>query len=313
MILIAGIPSESPVEMVINAADKANIPYLVLNQREFHLYDISVQWKDNRFRALIKVNGREYDLEKFKGVYLRMMDYLFLPELRKNKVFNYVGTEAVQKSEFIHQVFTNWLAVTQCRIFNRDADMNSNFSKPYQLQLIAEAGFKVPPSLITSDTGAFNDFEKKYPEIIYKSISGTRSIVNEVGAKEKEILKKIRYLPVQFQKKLSGENIRVHVVGDVLFSTRIISPVIDYRYAHRQGAESQLKAYKLPDIVSEKCFKLSRKLNLPLCGIDLFKTTKGEFYCFEVNPSPAYSYYEANTGQKISEAIARYLETGSAK
>jgi hypothetical protein len=29
--------------------------------------------------------------------------------------------------------------------------------------------------------------------------------------------------------------------------------------------------------------------------------------CFEVNPSPGFSYYEGHTGQPISAAIARYL------
>jgi hypothetical protein len=35
-------------------------------------------------------------------------------------------------------------------------------------------------------------------------------------------------------------------------------------------------------------------------------------YCFEVNPSPAYSYYESHTGQPISAALARYLVAGAA-
>jgi hypothetical protein len=30
-------------------------------------------------------------------------------------------------------------------------------------------------------------------------------------------------------------------------------------------------------------------------------------FCFEVNPSPGYSYFEANTGQPIARAVARYL------
>ena len=42
-------------------------------------------------------------------------------------------------------------------------------------------------------------------------------------------------------------------------------------------------------------------------GIDLKITPDDEVYCFEVNPSPAFSYYESNTGQPISAAIARAL------
>jgi len=35
-----------------------------------------------------------------------------------------------------------------------------------------------------------------------------------------------------------------------------------------------------------------------------------EVYCFEVNPCPGFSYYEANTSQPISAAVARRLASG---
>ena len=46
---------------------------------------------------------------------------------------------------------------------------------------------------------------------------------------------------------------------------------------------------------------------LDFAGIDLRITPDGETYCFEVNPSPAYSAFEEATGQPISLALARYL------
>ena len=42
-------------------------------------------------------------------------------------------------------------------------------------------------------------------------------------------------------------------------------------------------------------------------GIDLKITPEDDVYCFEVNPCPAFSYYEANADQPISAAVARYL------
>ena len=46
----------------------------------------------------------------------------------------------------------------------------------------------------------------------------------------------------------------------------------------------------------------------PSRGRDRLKLTPDQqVYCFEVNPSPAFSYYEAHTGQPIAQAIARYL------
>ena len=36
-------------------------------------------------------------------------------------------------------------------------------------------------------------------------------------------------------------------------------------------------------------------------------TPDNQVYCFEVNPSPGFSYFEAHTEQPIANAVARYL------
>jgi hypothetical protein len=46
-----------------------------------------------------------------------------------------------------------------------------------------------------------------------------------------------------------------------------------------------------------------------LCSYDLKVAPAGEIFCFEVNPSPAFSFYEANTGQPIAGSLARYLSS----
>jgi glutathione synthase/RimK-type ligase-like ATP-grasp enzyme len=101
--------------------------------------------------------------------------------------------------------------------------------------------------------------------------------------------------------------VRVHVVGGEAFATRIDSDVTDYRYATRMGGEARLSAVELPDATAERCVALAAGLGLEFVGIDLKITPDGEAYCFEVNPCPAFSYYEANTGQPIARAVARRL------
>jgi len=49
---------------------------------------------------------------------------------------------------------------------------------------------------------------------------------------------------------------------------------------------------------------------LAVAGIDLRRTPEDEWYCFEVNPSPAFSFYEEATHQPIAEAIAALLAGG---
>jgi hypothetical protein len=86
-----------------------------------------------------------------------------------------------------------------------------------------------------------------------------------------------------------------------------VSEADDYRYGGRQGFDVELKAYALPDDCAARCRALAASLDLPVAGIDLRRTVEGEWYCFEVNPWSAFSYYESATHQPIAEAIAALL------
>ena len=192
--------------------------------------------------------------------------------------------------------------VANALVLNRPSAMQSNHSKPYQSQLIEEQGFRVPETLITTDISAAHRFWKKHGEVIYKSISGNRSIVSKLHEEHAERMNNLRWCPTQFQRRIRGVDYRVHIVGTRLFASQILSEAVDYRYS-----PACIEACELPDDVAERCLRLSQVLDLNLAGLDLLKTPEGEWYCFEINPSPAYSYYESATGQLISLAIANLL------
>jgi D-alanine-D-alanine ligase-like ATP-grasp enzyme len=48
-------------------------------------------------------------------------------------------------------------------------------------------------------------------------------------------------------------------------------------------------------------------MGLAVAGIDLRRTPEGQWYCFEVNPSPGFTYFQAQAGQAIDQAIAQLL------
>ena len=88
----------------------------------------------------------------------------------------------------------------------------------------------------------------------------------------------------------------------------ISSDATDYRYAARQiGVEPTITAIELDATTRVRCVQLARGLDLPLAGIDLRYTPGGRYVCFEVNPSPAFNFYEQRAGLPIAAAIARYL------
>ncbi|WP_165699405.1 ATP-grasp domain-containing protein [Hymenobacter jejuensis] len=312
MILIAGIPSEEPVARVIESAENLGIAHVVFSQRDALHYELQVDFSGQQLRAELRLGGQRIDLMQLQGVYFRMMDSASLPENRAVAPFG-LPAPKLQRLRFVNDLFAQLADVLPCRVLNRPHHMGSNFSKLYQLAFIREAGLEVPASLLTNEPEAVADFEDVHGPLIYKSISGVRSIVKPLTIDEKSRLHHLRSLPTQFQECLQGHNVRVHVVGDALFAARISSESVDYRYASHDGNRTTMQPVDLPQDVAEKCSRLARALRLPLCGIDLFETEGGDFFCFEANPCPGYSYFQNEAGLPISDAIVRYLEYGTAQ
>ena len=64
---------------------------------------------------------------------------------------------------------------------------------------------------------------------------------------------------------------------------------------------------ELPPAVADACVSVTRELGLTMSGIDLKRTPNDEWYCFEVNPSPAYSFFQELGGQPIADALVKLL------
>jgi hypothetical protein len=303
MILLCGIPSETPLELVRNRLDERSASYVLFNQRRFAQIAFDFAVEDGVVTGTLRIAGEAYPLERFSAVYTRVMDYERLPELRARPAHAPVRLHC----RALHDALMRWIEITPARVVNRSGVQASNFSKPYQAQLIRSAGFSIPETLITNQPELALDFIHLHKRVIYKSISGVRSIVRTVGSDDIGRLGRIRWCPVQFQQYIEGANVRVHVIDTQTFATAIASNSTDYRYAHHEDDTTVLQALELSAALSERCVSLARRLQLPVAGIDLKITPRGEAFCLEVNPSPAFSYYELETEQPISAAIADYL------
>jgi len=310
MILVCGIPSETPLRMVTSNLERMGAQFALLNQRASPRCQLWFEVNDGEISGELQIAERTYPLQEFTAVYPRLMDDRFLPELSDELP----DSPLRQHCRSFHDTLMRWMEIAPALVINRCAPMASNSSKPYQAQLIRAQGFRVPETLITNEPELVREFRAKHGRVIYKSISAVRSIVQELNDEDERRLERIRWCPVQFQAFVEGTNLRVHTVGGEAFATAVRSEATDYRYAARQAGEpAELREVTLSSELSEKCVRLSQALGLEFAGIDLKVTPEDEVYCFEVNPCPAFSYYEANTGQPISAAVARRLASASAR
>lgn len=303
MILLGGIASETPLQMVAEALRRQGQPYALLEQRRFREYSLEAELCSGRLSGWLRLDGRRYRLGDFRGMYARMIDDRQLPELDGEPE----GSPLRQQCRNFHDAFLRFWEIAPGRVVNRLGPMASNSSKPYQAQRIQEVGFHTPATLVTNDPEAVLAFRARHGRLIYKSTSGVRSIVQELADDDLERLDQIRWCPTQFQEKVEGRQIRVHAIGQSVFATAIETTATDYRYAHRDGGTTRLSTVELPDDLAERCVRLAAQIGLDFAGIDLCLCPDGREICFEVNPSPAFSYYENHTGQPIAHAVARYL------
>ena len=301
MILLWGIPSEGPLQRVQMALAARHARLFLFNQR--HLTAAQCDWHvdDEVVTGSLEVGGSRVALAELDAIYLRPMDPEFVPEMRSTTPQGRATARAA------HEALSAWCDVTSARVVNRLAAMGSNSSKPYQAQLLAPYGFRVPETLVTNDAALVREFAARHGAIVYKSLSGARSIVRRFGPEDEARLNRLPVCPVQFQQHVAGLNVRVHVVGQRVFATAIETDAVDYRYAHRDGMEATMRPVELEDEVAERCVRTVAGLGLVFAGLDLCVTPEDEWYCFEANPSPAFSFFEAATGQPIADAVALYL------
>lgn len=288
MILLWGVPGDPPLDAVLAALLRRAAPTLVIDQRR-DADDALELTLDERLAGTLSVAGARVQLEAITGIYLR-------PQERSGPDGAALDDALLTLSE-----------LAPALVLNRPEAMAANGSKPYQYSQIAAAGFAIPETLITTSPDAAREFGALHGRVVYKSISGVRSIVGELTAEDDARLEDIAWCPTQFQRRVAGTDVRVHVVGDRLFACEVRSDAVDYRYASRFGETVELSPCALPDDCAERCLALARISGLTLTGIDLRRTPEGEWYCFEANPSPGFTYYENATGQPIAEAIAALL------
>lgn len=306
-ILLWGLMRDKPIAAVHAHLLRIGAPVGFLDQRL--VLETSLDFETGeQVRASARVRGEEFDLDRVRAAYLRPHDSTRLPSLLAQPPSSLERRHAAA----VDQALNAWSDRTPAYVVNRPQASASNGSKPYQARVIAAAGFSVPRTLVTTDPDHVAAFLAEHGDVIVKSVSGVRSQVRQVSPADAARLAHVTNCPTQFQRRVPGVDVRVHVVGAAIFATEIVSDADDYRYARSLGRpDPELAAIDLPDDVARRCHALSVRLGLPVAGIDLRRTPDGEWYCFEVNPSPGFTYYEESTGQPIAAAIAGLLAAAS--
>ena len=201
------------------------------------------------------------------------------------------------------------LLTARCPVINPPAHAYSNYSKPYQVGLLAAFGFDVPRSLVTNIPAEARRFwDECGGQVIYKGVSNVPTLAQLLTAERLERLDMLPACPTLFQEYVAGVDYRVHVVGEQAFVTRLVSADEDYRRAALvQGESISVEAATLPADVIQRCIAFTHSLGLVVGGIDFKETPAGRLVVLELNPYPQFTFYGRRSGQPITQAVVDYL------
>ena len=303
MVLVCGDPYEPVTAFLCSRLEKLKIDHRQLDLGTFPRgADLDLSWVAGRPRGSISTGDWRIELDELSGVYFRNVE---LDEPGEEEEETDLKGQAYPETDARLAAVLNSLP---CKVLNRPAATYSNRSKPYQALLIRRFGFKIPKTLVTNDPAAVASFFAEcHGKLIFKSISGVRSKVRLMTKGDFGRLVLLENCPALFQDYLTGDNIRVHVIGERLFAVRIQCEAVDYRYAGEEGYSLTMVPAVLPEDIAANCIRLTKELGLSLSGIDLKETSPGEYYCFEVNTSAAFLFYESPARPVVADALAEFL------
>jgi glutathione synthase/RimK-type ligase-like ATP-grasp enzyme len=189
--------------------------------------------------------------------------------------------------------------------------------KTFQLAAAERAGLPLPRTLVTSEPALAREFLRRCGRsgAVHKAVHATRADWRRtapVTPRDRAGLDIIRHAPVILQRRVPGIDVRVTVVGDEVFAAdidarRSQSPH-DYRGFER---ECRFAPTRLPAPVERALRRLMKDLGLLYGAADFRRTSAGEWYFLEVNPSGQWGFVEERTGQPITAALAALLARGA--
>jgi hypothetical protein len=298
------MPSDPPVAEVREQLRLLGAPVVFADQSAVLKTEVDLEVGE-KVMGFLRIRGDSFDLASVTAAYLRPYNSYDLPHIAS------AGPDSVEwkHAAQVDDILTAWAAVSEAFLISRFSAMAVNNSKPYQSEQIHRLGWSIPETLITTDPEAAMEFWERHGDVIYKSVSSIRSQVSRLRPEHRERFADIGSCPTQFQKYVPGRDHRVHVVGDEVFACEVGCDADDYRYPGEGDVE--IRGCNLTREMEDRCRETARAAGLPVAGIDLRRTPDGEWFCFEVNPSPGFTFYERRTGQPIARSIAQLLVQGA--
>jgi hypothetical protein len=317
---------------IITTRGDAHLPYvekhlkrpsLILDPRELlEATPLTYRFKEGSIEVVYKGEL----LDDIAGVWYRKP----MPILRRELPVKHEYRPYVQES--IERHAQSWTIAFPKAVWVSDYyDLVRASDKPLQLALAQQIGFRVPPTIVSSDPAEVNHFLRQRPDSVtkplvpaYPLINGERRLLftTRIGGSFTPDLSNLYLAPSIFQEAVDLlHEVRVTVIGDRVFPAIVrsdldkkngnaarLNRILDNKVGYYKGTV-RIEAMKdLPADIAEKCITHTARLNLKFGALDIILDKKGTWWFLENNPNGQWAYIEEATGLPIGKALADLLQ-----
>src|SRR5215211_7396557 len=191
-------------------------------------------------------------------------------------------------------------------------------NKQRQLRVAAQAGLRVPRTLVTNDPAAARQFFAETegrmvakllrPLTVSMNAPAIFVYTSQVHEEDLASAETLRHSPMVFQEMIpKARELRIAwVAGEAYTGALDASGTSRGQTDWRRAApgECQWQAAELPSEILRGLRAMMSKLGLVYGAVDLIRTPAGEHVFLEVNPGGEWGMLERDLGLPISEAIA---------
>jgi ATP-grasp ribosomal peptide maturase len=258
------------------------------------------------FEGTLTTPTRMADLSRVRSLYYRRPSGFTFPHL-DHQTARFAVTQARYGLGGV------MAALPGCLYVNHPHRIGDAEFKPSGLSAAAACGFRLPPTLVTSDPDAARAFIKAHGSVIYKPLStplyridGVSCTVEVRAVTADEIDDAVAGTAHLFQQRIDKTgDVRVTVIGDQVFCIRIDSDLLDWRTDY---SRLRYRVVEPPPGLSAALRAYLDHFRLVFGAFDFAVDRQGQWWFLECNPSGQWAWLEPETGLPMVAAMADLLE-----
>jgi glutathione synthase/RimK-type ligase-like ATP-grasp enzyme len=313
LLLIASNKKDLATDYLILRLHERNIPFLRVNTEDFlSSWEVCFSIGNNSTDVMISKAGKEpLSVKNISGAYIRQPQ---MPEL------NIIDADKEFAEREVGETLKSlWRSIDESVWLNVPYRILRASNKPEQLTIAKSMGFNVPETYIGANYEEIRLFYKKCSgRMISKAVKhGFNYDGNSARVAATQIideptlisLKEYAPIPMIFQEHIAKKHdIRVTVVGDIIFATAIDSQKhektkVDWRLSDCYKIPLNQYAISLPESIKDLCVEITKRFKLKYSAIDLILGSNGVYYFLELNPNGQWAWIEQMGIHKIRDAI----------